>query len=219
MNGEDIKSRLEGNGVLPIGMRGTSYEMVVYLFEIGVLTGNKKEAKRRGGTYIYFWPIRENWDANGLTPPVPWGENYWKPWENSEGFARIHVEHDFFRRLTGFSIGEYEGRVSYGLEDTPKKVREAMSESGLTDSDIADLINETNRRKGYILEFHPDMVRDHRIEPDAWFGDNHSVAFQVDCPHGLSQKYISKITPISEWDRELMNRYMRERGVLMSRAP
>lgn len=219
MRNEEIMSKLEGNGALPIGIRGISYEKVIHLFENRLLTGNEEQAKKTGGVYvyIYFWPLLKNWEANGLTPLPTSGGRCQDPTESSKIFAKIHAD-DFFNRLCGFTIGEYEGTTRSRLEDTPAKVRKAMGERGLTDTNIADLIEETKRRKGYILEFHPDMARDYKIEPDPWFGRNHSFSFQINCPDGLDQRYISRITPVGEWDMELINRYMREQEVCMPRA-
>ena len=217
MEAEDIRVKLRGNEVLPIGMRGTSYEMVIQLFEKGVLTGDPTESKRRGGTYIYIWPIRENWEAYGLSPPAPWGKNYWDPVRSSKDFAIIHTRHDHFERECGFPIGEYE-RWLNNYEDIRRKIKSAMTERGLTDSDIAKLIKETKMRKGYILEFHPDLARDYALSPDDWFGKDYSVAFQVDCPNGVGIKYVSKIKPIGKFDEELMKKYLRERKVHESRA-
>ncbi len=208
MNAEDIKRKLPGDDVLPIGMRGTSYEMVVQLFEKGVLTGNSK--KRRGGNFIYIWPVQENWEANGLTPPIPFGQNDWDPVEWSQRFARGHVERDYFEKRCGFPIGEYEEWRNCS-DSTRRRVRCEMSQRGLTDSDIATLIRETKQRKGYILEFHPDLARDYKLRPDSWFGENHSIAFQINCPRGIGMKYVSKIIPIGKVDAQLMENYLRKR--------
>ncbi len=218
MNVRNIKSRLDYQKVLPIGRRGTSYEMVVRLFKTGVLTGNPTQAKRRGGNYIYFWPIRENWQANGLTPPVPWGKNYWDSDKWSQSFALSSSHRDYFKGVMSFSIDEYY-QTRCGFEDISKRVKEAMSDRGLNDSDIAHLIRETEMRRGYMLEFHPDLARDYKMEEDSWFGSNHCVAFQVNCPEGLPLRYISKISPIGEWDKRLLLAYLKREKVCTSQSP
>ncbi|MEK6852403.1 MAG: hypothetical protein AABX59_00845 [Nanoarchaeota archaeon] len=207
---EDIEHILAGDGTSPVCMRGTSYEMVVSLFENGVLKGNQKLAEKRGGLYIYAWPVRENWNPNGLVPPVPWSRDYWNPMDWSERFAKIHAEEDFFASRVGFTMVEYRRAKCGG--DGLEKIERAKIQRNLTDEDIENLAQETGRRGGYILDFNPDLIRRHLIERDKYFCEAEGcVAIQINCPNGIDWGLISRIRPIGKRDEELISLYLQKR--------
>ena len=211
----EIKSKLVTPNDIPIGMQGTSYEMVIHLFENGVLTPNpdSKATKRRGGQYLYFWPLHENWEANGLTPLSTRTHERWDPVYWSERFARGASEQDFFERICGFNIEEYKHLI---IESRVIKVKNAMQERNLSDSDIADLIREIERRKGFRITLHPQVVQAYQVEPDSYFGPDHFIAFQVKCPDGIDSRYIAQVIPIGDYDRRLLDKYLAERQQQLS---
>ena len=200
----------QGYNSTTILLRGTSYEMVVKLFENGKLTAdpNPRKIKRRGGKYLYMWPIRENCLTNKITPEKPWHQNDCNPIKESKDFAKLHAKNDYFKQKCGFSIGEYEGHHNPGQE-TSEKIKSNMLERRLTNLDVEDMIFKTNIRQGYIIGFNYKLAKHFKLSPDRWFDSNYTFAIEVCCPEGISIEYISKITPIGEWDAKLFEVYLK----------